>query len=347
MDRTTISCAATCGHGGLGHHLGQLVDDARENASLAAYFCSGVRLGDEDFARPIDLTRWHRGIALTPVRFDLGWRNYIGVELFDRAVARRISAPVEVFVGFVGQSRHSFCRARDLCAVRLELHAANSHVNNVTRVHRQAVERYGIEPSWLNEAQVKKTIREYELADIIWVASEYSRRSFLAEGVSDRKLRRIYLRTHPRFKPVARRVDDGVFRIVYVGSLTVTKGIPTLLDAFSQIDGPAELTLVGGWSTRPMRKYLLNRSNADPRIRIAPGDPLPHLHKADVCVHPSFEDGWAYAPAEALACGLPVIVSDQTGMKELIGSENHGYVFPAGDENALYERLQTFKRIRL
>jgi len=56
----------------------------------------------------------------------------------------------------------------------------------------------------------------------------------------------------------------------------------------------------------------------DRRITISPGDPLPHLLRAAVCVHDSYEDGFAYAPAEALACGVPVIVSEDTGMKDLV-----------------------------
>jgi glycosyltransferase involved in cell wall biosynthesis len=74
-------------------------------------------------------------------------------------------------------------------------------------------------------------------------------------------------------------------------------------------------------------------------LQIAPGDPLPHLRRADVLVHPSFEDGFGYAPMEALACGVPVIVTDQTGMKEHVRAGANGSIIPAGDVRQIVEAL--------
>ena len=45
-----------------------------------------------------------------------------------------------------------------------------------------------------------------------------------------------------------------------------------------------------------MRRHMARITTQDPRIRLRPGDPLPHLWRADVCVHPTYEDGFAYAP---------------------------------------------------
>jgi glycosyltransferase involved in cell wall biosynthesis len=89
-----------------------------------------------------------------------------------------------------------------------------------------------------------------------------------------------------------------------------------------------------------MRKYLAQKLRADPRITISPGDPLPHLQRAHVYVHPSFQDGYGYAPMEALACGVPVIVTEDTGMKEHVREGVDGYVVPAGDPDALLDRLE-------
>ena len=74
------------------------------------------------------------------------------------------------------------------------------------------------------------------------------------------------------------------------------------------------------------------------------GDPLEVLRRAHVFVHPSFEDGFGYAPMEALAVGVPVIVTDQTGMAEYVQEGVNGSVVPAGDVEALAERLREFSR---
>ena len=61
-------------------------------------------------------------------------------------------------------------------------------------------------------------------------------------------------------------------------------------------------------------------------------------------MHPAFEDGFAYAPAEALACGVPVIVSEDTGMKDLIDSPRAGLVIPTGDLDALASAIEAAYR---
>lgn len=338
-----VACSAPYGTGGLGQHLALVVEMARATGSLAHYFSSGIKQGD-DKGRVVRVpaTRWIN--HYTPVRFSPGWKNYIDGDLHDRVVAARLERARQLS-GFGGQALHSFQQARRLGYESLELEAANSHVDNVMRQHALAIRRFGLERSWLNDAQQRKTLREYALADVIYVASEYTRQSFLDHGVPARKLHLRALHPAPRFTTAHRQPHDGTFRVVYVGSLTVMKGIPVLLEAFARLAGrDAELVLVGGWTTRAMRRYLQEWMRRDQRIRIAPGDPLPPLQQADVYVHPTFEDGFAYAPCEALALGVPVIVTADTGMKERIQEGVTGYVIPTGDTEALFERLDAMKR---
>ena len=111
-------------------------------------------------------------------------------------------------------------------------------------------------------------------------------------------------------------------------------------EAFEAFPHPSkELIIVGGWGTRSMRKYMEAWLADEDRITLAPGDPLPHLQRADAFVHPAYQDGFGYAPMEALACGVPVIVTSDTGMKEYVDEGVNGYVIPTGSAKALVERL--------
>ncbi len=334
-----VACSAPYGGGGLGQHFTQIVETARQQGQLTAYYSGGMQSGDA-CGRVITVAS-RRWLPYTPLRYSPGWLNHLNNEGFDLAVAAQIT-PTEEFEGFGGQSLHSFRRLRRLGCQVLHLQAANSHIDNVFRQHHRAIDRFGLETTWLNAAQRQKTLREYDLADIIHVASDYTRQTFLAAGFAPDRLRRIDLKVRPRFTSPPQRQDDGIFRVVYVGSLTVMKGIPLLLEAFSQLPGAdVELILVGGWATRGMRHYLQSWLARDQRIKIAPGDPLPHLHRASVYVHPTYEDGFAYAPMEALACGVPVIVTEDTGMKEHVKAGVNGYIVPTGNWEAILERLIT------
>lgn len=334
-----LSCDAPYGQGGVGQHFAQMVETTRRAEDLQTYYSPGPRPDDRE-GHTVTVNTYGL-LRYTPLRFSPAWKTYILHELFDWHVARQLSAPAKCFMGFVGKSLRSFRRAAALGFERLELVVANSHVENVARLHERAHANHGLRDSWLNGAQIRKTLREYERADVIYVHSEYTRRTFIEAGIAPSRLRRTHLRVDPRFVPPPQRPDDAPFRLVYVGRVDATKGIPLLLEAFHRLSiDPLELTIVGNWSTRRMRRYVEDWVRRDARITIDPGDPLPALQQADLFVHPTYEDGFGYAPMEALACGVPVIVTEDTGMKEHVEPGRNGYVVPTGDRGALVRHIE-------
>lgn len=337
-----LSCNSAYGSGGIGQHFAQLVEESRQADVLEYYYSPSPKSADR---KGIEVSVHTYGLVrYTPLRFFPAWKNHILNELFDYHIASRLSEPSESFMGFAGKSLRSFRKAQRLGFSQLELIAPNSHVENVYRLHERASRETGINDSWLNHAQVQKTISEYELADRIYTHSEYTAQSLIDHEVPSEKLSRTHLTVDPRFRPPAHRPEDDTFRIIYVGRVDATKGVPLLIEAFKQLPfSDAELRIVGGWSTRVMRTYMNSHTEDDERITVAPGDPLPALQEADVFVHPTYEDGFGYAPMEALACGTPVVVTEDTGMKEHVRDGQNGYVIPTGDVDALLKRLDMIR----
>jgi len=334
-----FACTAPYGIGGLGQILSQIVEDARLRGDLHKYYTTQPKSGDTiGELININSLKWFH--CCTPFRFSLGWMSYFNVEMFDRSVAKRL-VPMETFVGFNGQSYHTFKKARKLGYSKIELISANSHVKNIMRQQERAFNETKIGNNWLNETQYRKTLYEYSMADIIYVISNYARDTFINEGIHPDKLKFFKLMPESRFIPSINRTSDGIFRIVYTGAISSLKGVPILIEAFYRFRSvPAELVLVGSTSTRVMKHYMEDWIQKDPRICMIPGDPLPHLQRADVYVHPSYEDGFGFAPMEAIACGVPVIVTDDTGMKEHIKEGVNGYIVPTGSYKAILERLE-------
>jgi glycosyltransferase involved in cell wall biosynthesis len=121
--------------------------------------------------------------------------------------------------------------------------------------------------------------------------------------------------------------------------------VPLLVDAFARLaHRDMRLVLLGGWATRGMRRFIERAIARDPRIEVRLGDPLPRIRAAQLYVHPSYDDGFGYAPTEALAAGVPAVVSDSTGMKELVVSGRNGLVVPTGDLDALTAAIDTAYR---
>jgi len=67
---------------------------------------------------------------------------------------------------------------------------------------------------------------------------------------------------------------------------------------------------------------------------------LKEYQKADIFVLPSYNEGMSNALLEAMACGLPVIVTNVGGTKELVEEGKNGYIFNTGNEKKLYEILK-------
>lgn len=336
-----IACRSAFGQGGLGQHFAQLVEESRVSNELAGYYSHTIKPGDEQLGRKIGYVKLKKAKRYTPLRFYPGWISFVGETIFDRKVASALDIKADAFMGFVGKSLYSFAKARRTGYTQLELIAANSHVRNVQRMHKKAEKDLGMKDTWLNEALIQKTLREYERADFIYTHSEYTRNSLINEGIPPEKLKRTLLKVDDRFILPHKKPDDGIFRIVYAGRIDSTKGIPLLLEAFSRLSiREAQLTLVGGWSSGRMKRYMKTWLEKDARIKMAPGDPLAPFQEADVYVHPTYEDGFAYAPMEALACGVPVIVTEDTGMKEHVVEGGNGYVVPTGSWEVLLERME-------
>jgi glycosyltransferase involved in cell wall biosynthesis len=100
--------------------------------------------------------------------------------------------------------------------------------------------------------------------------------------------------------------------------------------------GPSrvEIEFVGGTGDRGS-KHLLATERAGLNVEVRPGDPVPAYHRAELFVLPSLEDGFGFVAAEALACGLPAVVTDQCGAAEWVRPGETGWVVPAGDVNSL------------
>ena len=81
-------------------------------------------------------------------------------------------------------------------------------------------------------------------------------------------------------------------------------------------------------------------------ITIAPGDPLPAYHRAEIAVLPTLEDGSPFAVAEGMACGLPTIVTNCCGAREWVEPGRSGWIVPAGDADALADVLAAAVRRR-
>jgi glycosyltransferase involved in cell wall biosynthesis len=114
--------------------------------------------------------------------------------------------------------------------------------------------------------------------------------------------------------------------LIFVGNLSDAKGVLFLLKLMERlINFPISLTLLGSNARLFSGKTNLPNiffGGIKDQYSVAN-----YLRKADVFVFPSYLDSWGMAVIEAMACGLPVIVSEEVGASECI-DDNVGFILP-------------------
>jgi glycosyltransferase involved in cell wall biosynthesis len=181
---------------------------------------------------------------------------------------------------------------------------------------------------------------EVASADSVLVLSTFHKRTFSESGVPEEKLTMTHLGVDLElFKPRPRLGRGAPFRVLFVGQITQRKGLSYLIRAFEQADLPdAELTLVGAicGSASPWIGTRAVRHKAH-----VPRWELPMVYaEADVYVLPSIIEGFPLTALEAMASGLPVIVSENTFGSDVITDGIDGYVVPIRDSEAIADRLR-------
>jgi glycosyltransferase involved in cell wall biosynthesis len=241
---TVVSCSAPVGSGGLGHHLEELIEALRAKGSLAAYL--SPRPADASGIRVTVPRIVAKALTAPPLRFSSSWRVRVGNAGFDLTGARALPRGAEHLLVFNGHAARHAAAARRLGYESVGLISANSHLAHVARQHEKAWRQYPIERPW-SFRSVSPNLKEYERVDSIYVSSRYAWESFTDRGVAEERLRFWPLTAHPRYEPRAEPSNSDVFTIVYVGSLTVHKGVPVLLDAVRRLPhDDMRLILIGG-----------------------------------------------------------------------------------------------------
>jgi glycosyltransferase involved in cell wall biosynthesis len=127
-------------------------------------------------------------------------------------------------------------------------------------------------------------------------------------------------------------IADGSIVAVYVGSLVAHKDPVAIARAavdVARTGVPIVLLVVGDGPLRPELQQLAAASGGSVRILGCRPDPKPVLAAADLFVLPSRREGLSYALLEAMALGLPAVVTDAPGNPEAVGDA--GIVVASGD----------------
>ena len=343
---------------------------ALEEAGLLAGYWAGVPAVAEQVARvpaslrrhleryepvPLDPGRavWHPqtpalrrlGDLLLPPR-GAAWADYCACRRFDRWAARRLAGSrsrmpnaVIACIACEISALTTFERARRLGITTL-LDAPSLHHQAQDRLHGTT------DPPALHRRVIRVKDLEIELADHILTVSELARETYLEAGVPAERVHAVPLGADiGLFTPPTSTGEEtrGGLRFVFSGATIHRKGFDLLLAAFDRVraeEPGVELRIVG---PKGDAFGLLGAEAPDSGIffrgPVGQRELAAEFRQADCLVLPSRNDSYGMVVAEALAAGLPVLVSEKVGAKALVEPGRNGWIVPAEDAAALAERM--------
>lgn len=259
--------------------------------------------------------------------------------LHDRHVAANLP-PCDLVTALSGHGLRTGRAAQARGAVHV-CDRGSTHIRFQDRILREEHALLRLPWEGVDPRAIDAELAEYQNADAVTVPSTFVRDSFIAEGYPAEKLilapygvePTVFRRSRPR---------DRDFRILFAGQLSVRKGLHTLLQAVAAARLPrARLVLVGGG--QPHTETLLRRFPVPEVERLGHltrAGLVDEMSRASVLVLPSVEEGLALVQAQALACGCPVISTENAGAADLFRDGVEGRIVPARRPDLIAEHLR-------
>ncbi len=252
----------------------------------------------------------------------------------------------DILVGWSSFSKEAFLKAKKTNCIKI-LERGSTHIKYQEKILKMEYDELKIKPNLPSQNIIQKELIEYELADYITIPSEFAKKTYLEYGVSESKLIKVpYGVDLKEFKYLNKKRPEGdKFRLISVGTISIRKGSHILIEAFEQLSlKNSELTFVG-----PMEKNfkkILKKYKKLKNVKFISKQKQENLkyfyNNSDIFVLYSLEEGLSMVQAQAMACGLPIICSENTGGSEIVDHGINGYVIPIKNIEILKNKIQEF-----
>jgi glycosyltransferase involved in cell wall biosynthesis len=220
------------------------------------------------------------------------------------------------------------------------LDGGNSHPQTFWEILSEEHRKWGCPFPPVSPAHHRRSLAMMRDVDCVLAPSLFVEQSFLQHGFRPKQILRVPYATNQKvFTPASQRPADRPFTVINTGGLSLRKGTPYLLEALRLL-----------WREVPNLRILLTRQVSDSirpiltryhDLPISWSGTLNHidlarrLQSADLFILPSLEEGMARTALEAMACGLPVVLTSHTGANDLVVEGKTGSVVAIRDPNAI------------
>jgi glycosyltransferase involved in cell wall biosynthesis len=207
---------------------------------------------------------------------------------------------------------------------------------------------FEINPDWsstltgFNDSQAKleKKDKELALADVIFVASSFTKKT-LEEYSGNLPAIKVIPYGFPEVKnkKIYQPLINRKLRILFIGGLSQRKGLSYLFEAVEGMQNKVELTIVGHKAVTNCNALNVALEKHQWIPSLSHDQVLACMREHDVFVFPSLFEGFGLVITESMSQGVPVITTERTAGPDLIINGEDGWIVPAGSSLAIKEVL--------
>jgi glycosyltransferase involved in cell wall biosynthesis len=252
--------------------------------------------------------------------------------------------PGQIFHGWSQVSLRAFRRAKRL-NLKTILEHPMLHVDEWQAIAR---EEYRDLPgrrsgyfSLMPDVMVRRMRMEYEAADRILVPSSACEKSFVKHGIPAGKLLRAPFGVDTESFRMRPEPASRVFRVLYAGRLELLKGVQYLLRAWDSLKLKNSELILAGHRLPEMEPIIQNCISDNIRWvgSVSHSVLAQYYQDCDLVVFPSLCDAFGLVILEAMASGVPVIATGNSGGPDVIREGVDGFLIPSRDSASIADRI--------
>jgi len=206
---------------------------------------------------------------------------------------KRFVKEADLFLFYNGSGLES-CKYANKKGKVTVVEVVNSHVEYQEELLKEEFEKLDLHWEPFHKREKARRLKEYELADYILLPSEFVKQTFLSKGFTEDKLLKVpYGFTIPLKNSIDIIKENDTFNVLYVGSITVRKGVRYLIEAFKMLEIANKKLIIVGPKAQVSGVNDIEITEDIIFTGILKGDALESAYQsADVFCLPTIEDGY-------------------------------------------------------
>ena len=252
---------------------------------------------------------------------------------------------IDILVAWSGSAEKSFKKINLLKKNIIKiLERGSTHISFQNKILEEEFKNLKIDKIPIDKRIIEKEIREYNLSDYIFVPSAFAKKTFIENGINEKKIIKVPYGTNLDEFYAEENISKQ-FTIISTGHISVRKGSLYLLEAFNELNlDDSKLLMVGNIEKElfPFLKPFFLNPNIIFQKHVNQKKLRSFYNNSNLFVTSSLEEGLAVVQIQAMACGLPLICTPNSGGEELIEEGKNGFVCPIRDKDYLKNKIIYF-----